>query len=97
MTQAGGPAAINGCLYQIIRHLGWLADVTLSGKLNGQEIDNARLVLEPRSGAFRDVNPTHRRREVGACFGTLEQIPKVTFQVSSATTTKSAAFFSKPA
>ena len=50
MTQAGGPAAINGFLYQIIRHLGWLAEVTLAGKLDGQEVKNARLVLEPRSG-----------------------------------------------
>ena len=50
MTQVGGPAAINGFLYQIIHHLGWLANVTLTGKLNGQEIQDARLVLEPRSG-----------------------------------------------
>lgn len=50
MTQAGGPAAINGFLYQIIHHIGWLAGVTLSGKLNGQEIKNACLVLEPRCG-----------------------------------------------
>lgn len=50
MTQAGGPAAINGFLYQIIHHLGWLADVTLTGKLAGQEVDDACLVLEPRNG-----------------------------------------------
>src|SRR4051794_30666572 len=50
MTQAGGPAAINGFLYQIIHHLRWLADVTLAGKLDGQEITNALLVLEPRNG-----------------------------------------------
>ena len=50
MTQAGGPAAINGFLYQIIHHLGWLASVTLTGQLNGKEIQDARLVLEPRSG-----------------------------------------------
>lgn len=50
MTQAGGPAAINGFLYQIIQHLGWLADVALSGTLDGHEIEEACLVLEPRSG-----------------------------------------------
>lgn len=50
MTQAGGPAAINGFLYQIIHHLGWLADVALSGRLDGREIEEACLVLEPRSG-----------------------------------------------
>jgi len=50
MTQAGGPAAINGFLYQIIHHLGWLADVTLTGTLDGQEIKDVCLVLEPRSG-----------------------------------------------
>jgi hypothetical protein len=49
MSQPGGPAAINGFLYQIIHHLGWLANVTL-GKLDGQEIKDACLVLEPRSG-----------------------------------------------
>ena len=50
MTQVGGPAAINGFLYQIIHHLGWLSSVTLKGKLDGQEVDDACLVLEPRSG-----------------------------------------------
>ncbi len=50
MTQAGGPAAINGFLYQIIHHIGWLAGVTLSGELNGKEIKNAYLVLEPHCG-----------------------------------------------
>lgn len=50
MTQAGGPAAINGFLYQIVHHIGWLADVTLSGKLDGQVIKEASLILEPRNG-----------------------------------------------
>lgn len=50
MTQAGGPAAINGFLYQILHHLGWLANVTLTGTLAEQEITDARLVLEPRTG-----------------------------------------------
>ena len=43
MTQAGGPAAINGFLYQIIHHLGWLADFTLAGTLDGREIADACL------------------------------------------------------
>ncbi|WP_152535871.1 hypothetical protein [Bradyrhizobium sp. Ai1a-2] len=50
MTQAGGPAAINGFLYQMIQHLGRLADIALSGRLDGQEIEEACLVLEPRGG-----------------------------------------------
>ena len=50
MTQAGGPAAINGFLYQIIHHLGWITKVTLSGTLKEQDIENARLVLEPCCG-----------------------------------------------
>ena len=50
MTQVGGPAAINGFLYQIIHHLGWMASVTLTGKLDGQEVEDACLVLEPRNG-----------------------------------------------
>jgi hypothetical protein len=50
MTQPGGPAAINGFLYQIIQHLGWLAEVTLTGETGGQELGDACLVLEPRQG-----------------------------------------------
>ena len=48
MTQAGGPAAINGFLYQILHHIGWVADVRLDGA--DQEVKNACLVLEPRNG-----------------------------------------------
>lgn len=50
MTQAGGPAAINGFLYQILHHLGWITEVSLSGTIDGAMIDDARLVLEPRNG-----------------------------------------------
>ncbi len=50
MTQAGGPAAINGFLYQILHHLGWLANVSLSGLLDGTKVQDAVLVLEPRQG-----------------------------------------------
>ena len=46
MTQVGGPAAINGFLYQILNHLQWLADARLCNE-NGKD---ALLVLEPRSG-----------------------------------------------
>ena len=48
MTQAGGPAAINGFLYQILHHIEWVADVSL--KEADQEVKNALLVLEPRNG-----------------------------------------------
>ena len=48
MTQAGGPAAINGFLYQILHHIEWIADVRLDRA--DQEVKNARLVLEPRNG-----------------------------------------------
>lgn len=50
MTQAGGPAAINGFLYQIIHHIGWLAGVALTGKVVDQDVANACLVLEPKNG-----------------------------------------------
>ena len=50
MPPTGGPAALNGFLYQIIQHLGWLSSVRLTGKLRGDDIANARLVLEPTSG-----------------------------------------------
>ena len=48
MTQAGGPAAINGFLYQILHHIEWVADVRLEGA--DQEVKNALLVLELRNG-----------------------------------------------
>ena len=48
MTQAGGPAAINGFLYQILHHIEWVADVRLEGA--DQEVENAVLVFEPRNG-----------------------------------------------
>ena len=50
MTQAGGPAAINGFLYQILHHIEWIADIKLEGRLAGQEVKNALLRLEPRNG-----------------------------------------------
>ena len=50
MTQVGGPAALNGFLYQIIHHLEWLASVRLTDKLDGEELRDALLVLEPRRG-----------------------------------------------
>ncbi|MCP1314467.1 MULTISPECIES: hypothetical protein [unclassified Halomonas] len=50
MTQAGGPAAINGFLYQILHHLVWITQVSLSGTIDGELIDDACLVLEPRNG-----------------------------------------------
>lgn len=50
MTQIGGPAALNGFLYQIFHHLGWLANVSLTGQLDGQQVKDACLVLEPRGG-----------------------------------------------
>lgn len=50
MTPSGGPAAINGFLYQIVHHLRWLANVSLTGELDGQRIKHALLVLEPQCG-----------------------------------------------
>ena len=50
MTQPGGPAAINGFLYQILQHLSWMLDVRLSGRLAGQDVKDARLILEPHIG-----------------------------------------------
>ncbi|MXZ03619.1 MAG: hypothetical protein F4Y88_08130 [Chloroflexi bacterium] len=50
MTQTGGPAAINGFLYQILHHIEWIADIKLEGRLAGQEVKNPLLRLEPRNG-----------------------------------------------
>ncbi|TGG91904.1 MAG: hypothetical protein ERJ67_07015 [Aphanocapsa feldmannii 277cV] len=50
MTQPGGPAAINGFLYQILHHLDWLAEFGLNGVLDGEDVKDGCLVLEPRDG-----------------------------------------------
>lgn len=55
MAQAGGPAAINGFLYQILHHLAWIADIELTGKIAGQDIagqdvEEAILIFEPCDG-----------------------------------------------
>jgi len=50
MPQAGGPAALNGFLYQILHHLAWLAQLHLTGTVNGKSLAHALLVLEPRTG-----------------------------------------------
>ena len=58
MTQIGGPAAINGFLYQILHHIDWLASVRLTGTFRGHRIDNACLVLEPRDGGDAKASAT---------------------------------------
>lgn len=55
MTQVGGPAAINGFLYQILHHIGWVANVKLEGRLAGQEVKDPLLRLEPRNGGDAQV------------------------------------------
>ena len=55
MTQVGGPAAINGFLYQILHHIEWIANVKLEGRLAGQEVKDPLLRLEPRNGGDAQV------------------------------------------
>ena len=50
MTRSGGSVALNGFLYQILHHLDWSAEVSLTGTLDGQEVNDGCLVLEPRKG-----------------------------------------------
>ena len=50
MTQSGGSVALNGFLYQILWHLGWSAEVILTGTLDGQEVKDGCLILEPGKG-----------------------------------------------
>jgi hypothetical protein len=51
MTQAGGPAALNGFLYQILQHLGWIASLKLSGAIHEHSADgDCALTLEPVGG-----------------------------------------------
>ena len=50
MTRSGGSVALNGFLYQILHHLDWAAGVSLTGTLDGQEVEDGCLVLEPGKG-----------------------------------------------
>ena len=50
MTRSGGSVALNGFLYQILHHLDWSAGVSLTGTLDGQEVEDGCLVLEPGKG-----------------------------------------------
>ena len=50
MTRSGGSIALNGFLYQILHHLDWSADVSLTSTLDRKEVKDGCLVLEPREG-----------------------------------------------
>jgi hypothetical protein len=46
----GGSATIHGILYQILANLWRVSEIQLETKLAGQEIQSARLTLEPKGG-----------------------------------------------
>ncbi|MET0091533.1 MAG: hypothetical protein ABW068_16215, partial [Candidatus Thiodiazotropha sp.] len=51
MVQVGGPAAINGFLYQILKHLNWLASAHFTGQVCGSGVtEDACIILEPKDG-----------------------------------------------
>jgi hypothetical protein len=50
MPEAGGSAAINGFLYQILANLRRISKIRLETKLDGQEIHSPCLILEPKGG-----------------------------------------------
>lgn len=51
MPQPGGPAAINGFLFQFLQHLGRIAEVKISGELIDADLTgDACLILEPSNG-----------------------------------------------
>ena len=50
MTKSGGSVALHGFLYQIIHHLHWATSVSLTGTLDGQDVKDGCLVLEPAKG-----------------------------------------------
>ena len=61
MAQAGGPAAISGFLHQILHHLGWLADIELTGKDRQGGHTSPPLSL-PRGTVCALPGPTWRHR-----------------------------------
>lgn len=57
MPQVGGPAALNGFLYQILQHLGLLAEARLSNSRDGEELsDDWSIILEPASGGDAQIH-----------------------------------------
>jgi hypothetical protein len=51
LVQKGGPAALNGFLYQILSHLSWVASVQVSGQVSENTLSgSACIVLEPKDG-----------------------------------------------
>ncbi|MDQ5858119.1 MAG: hypothetical protein M3542_07590, partial [Acidobacteriota bacterium] len=55
MTKPGGPANINGILYQALQSLGWVARFTLSGTGEG-----TLLIAEPKGGDLEVRYPFQR-------------------------------------
>lgn len=81
MTQKGGPAAINGFLYQILQHISSLAEASLS--TTSEDAGDATLVLvfEPAHGgdaqAFRGqhyVVEQYKRREQTISVSDIEEV-----------------------
>jgi hypothetical protein len=50
VPEPGGSATINGILYQILANLWRVSEIQLETKLDGQDIQSARLILEPNGG-----------------------------------------------
>lgn len=60
MVQAGGPAAINGFLYQILNHLAWFSEIHIGGHIAGHGVQtDAFVVLEPRDGGDARYEGAH--------------------------------------
>lgn len=66
MPQPGGSANINGILYQILGTLEWASRIQLSrASLEGQEITQAQLIIEPSGGGGDARIITSGQRRVG--------------------------------
>jgi hypothetical protein len=51
MGQVGGPAALNGFLYQNLKHLNWLVYVHITGQVRGSGVTgDTCITLEPEDG-----------------------------------------------
>ena len=58
--QSGGSAAINGFLYQILKHLDWLTNVSMNCVLDGHEMKDGCLILEPGDGGDAKAQTSSR-------------------------------------
>jgi hypothetical protein len=58
MTQAGGSAAMNGMLYQVLGCVGSVMDLSFSA----ESLESATLIIEPKNGGDLQIYEGNKRK-----------------------------------